>query len=250
MRSQVATSEALQSASHILLSSKFPVGQLFGALDNFKVGIAILDGNLRYKAVSHALATMNGLAQEAHPGQPLHKVVGGLAHKIGSLFEQVLRTGQPQPNIQIAGQLPTRLQPSQWVEFYFPLASRRGRVVEVGAFVFELELNAATPQSPPDGAAIPSSREVPRGNGEIMPSAALNLSKFVRRRDDISLSWRERQVLELLAMGKSTRETSRLLSIAEKTVATYRYRLIRKLHATSLAQLIHYAVRNRMVDLS
>ena len=57
------------------------------------------------------------------------------------------------------------------------------------------------------------------------------------------LTARERQVLQLLAEGKSTREAARLLEISPKTVETHRARIMSKVGLRSVAELARYAVR-------
>lgn len=61
------------------------------------------------------------------------------------------------------------------------------------------------------------------------------------------LTDREREVLQLLAEGKSNKEVAALLKISVKTVETHRANIMRKLHLHSISELIHYAIRNRMI---
>ncbi len=57
------------------------------------------------------------------------------------------------------------------------------------------------------------------------------------------LSQREREVLVLIADGLKAREIAARLQIGAKTVDTYRARLMAKLHCTSTAELVRYAIR-------
>ena len=61
------------------------------------------------------------------------------------------------------------------------------------------------------------------------------------------LSAREREIIQLLAEGKSNKEVATLLNLSVKTVQTHRANIIRKLNLRSLGQLIHYAIRNGIV---
>jgi DNA-binding NarL/FixJ family response regulator len=61
------------------------------------------------------------------------------------------------------------------------------------------------------------------------------------------LTSRERQVAQLVAEGKRTRDVAETLSISEKTVETHRTAIMRKLNLRSLADLVRFAVRNRIV---
>lgn len=59
---------------------------------------------------------------------------------------------------------------------------------------------------------------------------------------------REREIIQLLAEGKSNKEIADLLNVTVKTVETHRSNLMRKLHLHSLADVIRYAIRNRLVE--
>jgi DNA-binding NarL/FixJ family response regulator len=63
-----------------------------------------------------------------------------------------------------------------------------------------------------------------------------------------ALTAREREIVHLIAEGKSNKEMAELLGISVKTVETHRAHLMHKLGFSSVVQLVHYAVRNRMVD--
>jgi DNA-binding CsgD family transcriptional regulator len=59
---------------------------------------------------------------------------------------------------------------------------------------------------------------------------------------------RERQILHLLADGKSNKEIGSILDISTRTVECYRARIMLKLDLHSTAALVRYAVRNKIVD--
>lgn len=62
------------------------------------------------------------------------------------------------------------------------------------------------------------------------------------------LSEREFQVLRLIGLGKTLREIADELFISEKTVGTYRARVLEKMNMTRNAELIRYAVQNSLID--
>ncbi|OGU77852.1 MAG: DNA-binding response regulator [Ignavibacteria bacterium RBG_16_34_14] len=62
------------------------------------------------------------------------------------------------------------------------------------------------------------------------------------------LSDREFQVLQMIASGKTLAEISDNLSLAVTTVSTYRARILEKLNLHSNAELIHYAITNKLLD--
>ena len=62
------------------------------------------------------------------------------------------------------------------------------------------------------------------------------------------LTSRERQVLQLLAEGKNNRKVARDLHISIKTVEAHRANIMRKLGIKSLCGLVHYAIRNKIIN--
>jgi DNA-binding NarL/FixJ family response regulator len=63
------------------------------------------------------------------------------------------------------------------------------------------------------------------------------------------LSGREREVLQLLAEGCSTRDIANALHLSNKTVETHRQQLMRKLDLHSVAELTKFAVREGLTGL-
>ncbi|MGE5336534.1 MAG: response regulator [Gemmatimonadota bacterium] len=64
-----------------------------------------------------------------------------------------------------------------------------------------------------------------------------------------SLSSRERQILQLIAEGKSSAETARELFLSPKTVETYRSRLMHKLGLANLSELVRFAIQHGLTPL-
>jgi DNA-binding CsgD family transcriptional regulator len=63
------------------------------------------------------------------------------------------------------------------------------------------------------------------------------------------LSPREREVLQLVAESKTSREVGVILNISAKTAETHRSNLMTKLRLHSIAELVLYAVRNEIVHV-
>ena len=63
-----------------------------------------------------------------------------------------------------------------------------------------------------------------------------------------NLSNRELQVLQMLATGNTIKEIAAELAVSEKTVSTYRSRIVQKLRLTTDAELTRYALQHRLVD--
>jgi DNA-binding NarL/FixJ family response regulator len=62
------------------------------------------------------------------------------------------------------------------------------------------------------------------------------------------LTPRERQVLQLIAEGKTTKETAAVLDVSVKTAETHRTNLMEKLDIHSTAGLVRYAIRRGMLQ--
>src|SRR3984885_6735943 len=64
----------------------------------------------------------------------------------------------------------------------------------------------------------------------------------------VALSPRERHIVQLLAEGNNNKEVARALHLSVKTVETHRSNIMRKMEFGSLADLVRYAIRNKIVD--
>ncbi|WP_437581385.1 response regulator [Sorangium sp. So ce887] len=98
-------------------------------------------------------------------------------------------------------------------------------------------------------------RTVVRGRTVVSPDVSAAMVRALQRRDAAAqgdmvaaLSDRERQVLRLLAMGRSAKEVAAQLSISVKTVETHRARLCAKVATHSVADLTRLAVRSGLVE--
>lgn len=60
------------------------------------------------------------------------------------------------------------------------------------------------------------------------------------------LTGREREVVQLLAEGKSSKEVAAALTISVKTAETHRANIMRKLNLHSVSDLVRYAIRNKI----
>jgi DNA-binding NarL/FixJ family response regulator len=69
-----------------------------------------------------------------------------------------------------------------------------------------------------------------------------------RKHDASSLTPREREIVQLLAEGKTNHCVSVILGIGVKTVETHRTNIMQKLQLESNVELAHYAIRNGLVD--
>jgi len=63
------------------------------------------------------------------------------------------------------------------------------------------------------------------------------------------LTQREREIVQLLAEGKSNKEVASMLGISVKTAETHRRNVLMKLNLHSISDLIHYAIRNKIIEI-
>jgi DNA-binding NarL/FixJ family response regulator len=66
---------------------------------------------------------------------------------------------------------------------------------------------------------------------------------------DMPLSPREREVLQLVADGKSTKQVAQQLTVSVKTIETHRQNIMAKLNLFSVAELTKYAIRRGLTSL-
>lgn len=64
-----------------------------------------------------------------------------------------------------------------------------------------------------------------------------------------SLTPRQREILQLIAEGQSTKQMALSLNISVKTVETHRARLMDRLQIHNIAGLVRYAMRNGLIHL-
>ena len=98
---------------------------------------------------------------------------------------------------------------------------------------------------------------VHKGNSFLSPSISRTvIDEYIRRSKEISegeegfeqLTVREREVLQLIAEGRKTREIAELLYISIKTVETHRAHIMNKLDIHSTAELTRYAIRKGIIS--
>lgn len=94
-------------------------------------------------------------------------------------------------------------------------------------------------------------QEVSRGQTYLSPGVShVVIDAYLGKRElaEDSLTPREKQVLQLIAEGKSTKEAANLLCISVKTAEFHRSRLMEKLDVHETASLVRYAVRKGLIQ--
>lgn len=98
---------------------------------------------------------------------------------------------------------------------------------------------------------VHSIHQVSRGGFYLSPGVSQAVVEAYRTRSERPadpLSSRERQVLQLIAEGRSTKDVASLLGISVKTAESHRSRLMQKLDIHETATLVRYAVRRGLVQ--
>jgi DNA-binding NarL/FixJ family response regulator len=108
-----------------------------------------------------------------------------------------------------------------------------------------------TKESTPDQ-LLAAIRKVSLGGKYVTPSLAEKLACEMQfdsqRQPHHKLSDREFQVLRLLCSGKTVKEIAQELSLGAPSISTYRARILAKMKMKHVAELTHYAIRNRLAD--
>jgi DNA-binding NarL/FixJ family response regulator len=97
-------------------------------------------------------------------------------------------------------------------------------------------------------------RETLRGGTFVTPAIDKGTLDAQIRRDQRSpdvlrtLSPRRREVLQMVAEGRTTKEIAEILQISPRTVEFHRYRAMESLGLHTVAELVQYAIKHRMVS--
>jgi DNA-binding NarL/FixJ family response regulator len=94
-------------------------------------------------------------------------------------------------------------------------------------------------------------REVMSGGSYVTPILTEGLVASLLRDPDRpaspTLTPRQREVLQLLAEGRSMKQVADVLKVTPRTVAFHKYRMMTQLKITSTAELIQFAIRQHLV---
>jgi DNA-binding NarL/FixJ family response regulator len=94
-------------------------------------------------------------------------------------------------------------------------------------------------------------REAAHGGTYLSPEISDAIVQAYQNNIDLPdepLSSRERQVLQLISEGKTTKEVATTLDISVKTAETYRSRIMQKLDIHETASLVRYAIRKGVIQ--
>lgn len=108
-----------------------------------------------------------------------------------------------------------------------------------------------TKKSVPDE-LIKAVQKISQGGKYITASLAEKMASYLekdaRKLPHETLSDREFQIMCLIAKGKTRKEIAEELSLSVDTISTYRARILEKMKLKRTIELIHYAMKNQLVD--
>jgi DNA-binding NarL/FixJ family response regulator len=119
-----------------------------------------------------------------------------------------------------------------------------GEAFRLGASAYLLKRSAASE-------LMTAIREVLLGRSYMTPLLTEGLVGSLLHGDDHGpsheLTARQREVLQLLAEGRSMKEVASVLNLTPRTVAFHKYRMMEQLSVKSTAELVQYAVKHHIV---
>lgn len=108
-----------------------------------------------------------------------------------------------------------------------------------------------TKDSAPDELIL-AIRKISQGRKYITSSLAERLAFYLEVDSEKplheALSDREYEVMRMIASGKTVREIAEELFLSIKTISTYRSRILEKMGMKNNTELVHYALKNRLLD--
>jgi DNA-binding NarL/FixJ family response regulator len=121
---------------------------------------------------------------------------------------------------------------------------------EAAAMAFKFGASAYVLKRSAGSELLKAIREVMRHQTYVTPLIADSVLDAVRHgysENGTRLTPRQREVLQLLAEGKSMREAADILHIHARTIAFHKYRMMEQLHLKTNADLIRFALKEHVV---
>ena len=187
--------------------------------------------------------------------EPEFEVVGAFTDGL-SLVEQASELNPTVIVLDIAMPLMNGLSAGQALKQKLPLVKLvyltmsqdpdlAGEAFRIGASAFLLKHSAGSE-------LLRALREVARGGYYVTPLMTKDIDgSFVQnlkqRKSKSPLTLRQREVLQLLAEGRSMKQVAFVLNVSPRTVAFHKYTIMDHLQIKSNAQLIEYAMKNALV---
>jgi PAS domain S-box-containing protein len=134
--------------------------------DGAPVGLGVWDTDLRYVRVNSALAQINGVEVDAHPGRRPSELLGELGGMVEEGFRRVLETGEA-VEVEVTGHTPAHHDEERhWLARYYPLRGPDGTLHGIGAVVVDVS----------DRRRAEADRERLRRRAEFLATSAATLA--------------------------------------------------------------------------
>jgi DNA-binding NarL/FixJ family response regulator len=157
----------------------------------------------------------------------------------------VLDVGMPLLNGLEAARQIKRKQPA--IKLVFLTMNEQ---TELAATAFEAGASGYLLKRSATSELLTSIREVMQGRSYVTPLVTKDLVGTLLnpdKRKPAELTSRQREVLQLLAEGRSMKEVASQLNVAPRTVAFHKYQMMEQLNVKSTAELVQYAVKHHIV---
>jgi DNA-binding NarL/FixJ family response regulator len=123
---------------------------------------------------------------------------------------------------------------------------------DLAAEAFRLGASAYLLKNSAGNELMQALREVVRGGYYVTPLMTKGMvgsfvQNFKRMKSKTQLTLRQKEVLQLLAEGRSMKEVAFVLNVSPRTVAFHKYTMMEHLNIRSSAELIEYAMRSSLV---
>lgn len=160
----------------------------------------------------------------------------------------VLDIGMPTMNGLIAGQKLKQLMPL--VKLIYLTMNHDP---DMAAEAFRLGASGYLVKNSAAAELVRAIREVIRGGSYVSPFLTKDMvgsfvQNFKRMKQPPRLTLRQKEVLQLLAEGRSMKEAAFILNVSPRTVAFHKYTMMEHLHVRSSAELIQYALKNSVMN--
>jgi DNA-binding NarL/FixJ family response regulator len=160
----------------------------------------------------------------------------------------VLDIGMPNMNGLLAGQRLKQLMPS--VKLIYVTMNHDP---DMAAEAFRLGASGYLLKNSAAAELVRAIREVVRGGSYVTPLMTADMisgsfvQNFKHMKAPHQLTLRQKEVLQLLAEGRSMKEAAFILNVSPRTVAFHKYAMMQHLRVRSSAELIQYAIKNSLM---
>jgi len=186
----------------------------------------LLETECEIQHVTHILGTLADVVERLCP----HVVVHGLSQRVSDGLGLVEKICSRAPDARV-------VVVTMWND---PAVA--AEAFRRGASAYVLKSSAVSELYDAMGAVL-------AGTTFVSPSLVAEMLRALttQPKDEPRLTSRQQEILRRLASGKSIKEIAASLDLTPRTVASQKYRIMRKLHISTSAELVRFAVEQRLV---